>query len=276
MNRIFIVLLASIAILVVLFALLPGRPDSRHNAETKSSGASTEPLLIFCAASNQAVMEAIKADYEQETGRQVDIQYGASQTLFSSIEVSKAGDLYLPADDSYLTIGRAKGLIDQVLPIAVQSGVIAVRKGNPGNIRTLADLSRDDVRLVQANPDAAAIGKVTRDALTKLDLWDEIADATTAYRTTVTEVCTDLLVDAADAGIVYDAVLHTYPDLECIQVPELAATASDVSVGVISGSRQPQKALHFARYISAADRGLKRYQEFGFRIKDGDPWSDTP
>ena len=65
--------------------------------------------MLFCAASNRAVMEAIRADYEREFGRSIQIQYGASQTLLSSMEVSGSGDLYLPADDSFLEIAREKG-----------------------------------------------------------------------------------------------------------------------------------------------------------------------
>ena len=272
MNRIPIAIIASVAALAGIFTIL----STDRRAGSNGGSTSTEPIMIFCAASNRAVMEAVKTDYEKETGNTLEIQYGPSQTLLSSIEVSGAGDLYLPADDSYLTLGREKGLIEEVVPIAMQQGVIAIRKDNPKTIRAFEDLFRDDVRFVQANPDGAAVGKVTRRTLKKQNLWEKTNKATTAYRVTVTEAANDILVDAADAAIVYDAVLHTYPDLTFIEVPELKDTASDISIGVISGTKQPQRALHFARYISAKDRGLKRYDEFGFRIKDGDEWADSP
>ena len=66
-------------------------------------------VSLFCAASNRAVMEEIRAAYEEETGRRVVIQYGPSQTLLSQLEIAKTGDLYLPADDSFLKVGREKG-----------------------------------------------------------------------------------------------------------------------------------------------------------------------
>lgn len=275
MNRVFVALVFSVGALVGLLVLLT-RPPAVPGTSPSGNQASAEPLMVFCAASNRAVMEAIKADYEDECGVQLDIQYGPSQTLFSSIEVSRSGDLYLPADDSYLDLGKEKGLIAEVIPVAAQRGVVAIRKGNPRNIGQFSDLLKSEVRVVQANPDGAAIGKVARRTLKKQGLWDSLDKATTAYRTTVTEVANDLLVDAADAGIVYDAVLHTYPDLEYIEIPELEDTSSDISLGIISGSRQPRRALHFARYVAASDRGLKRYKEFGFRVKNGDAWQDTP
>ena len=268
MNRIPLILGCSLLLFVSLaFSLF--RSD-------RSSPLKPDSIMFFCAASNQAVVEAIRADYEAEFGRRVDINYGNSQGLLSQIEVSKTGDLYLPADDSYLTRAKDKGLIDEILPIAKQQAVIAVKKGNPKNVRTLADLVREDVRLVQANYDGAAIGKVTKRLLTEINQWDPIDKATTSYRGTVTEVANDIKLGAADAGIVYDAVLSTYPELEYVEVPELSKGSSQIAVGVITGSKLTQNALHFARYLSAADRGLKRYKEFGFRVAGGDQWSDVP
>src|SRR5204863_4671942 len=58
------------------------------------------PLVVLCAASNRAVFEAIKADYEQEFGTQIQVQYGPSEALLTSLEISRTGDLFLPADAS--------------------------------------------------------------------------------------------------------------------------------------------------------------------------------
>ncbi|NJK32596.1 MAG: solute-binding protein [Deltaproteobacteria bacterium] len=68
-------------------------------------------------------------------------------------------------------------------------------------MRSFQDLLRKDVRLVQANPDAAAIGKVTRDVLQSAELWEQLDAATAGYRTTVNDVANDVLIGAADAGL---------------------------------------------------------------------------
>ena len=196
-------------------------------------------------------MEKIVSDYKKEFGREIDLQYGGSQTLLSQLEVTGAGDLYLPADDSYLNTAKEMNLISEVLPIAKMEVVVAVSKGNPKSIQKYEDLLREDVKLVQANPDATAVGKVTRRMLKESGQWDALDKSTTAYRTTVTEAANDLLVGAADAAIVYDAVLHTYPDLEFVKLPEFAAGTSLVALGVTQQTKQPSAALHFARYVTA-------------------------
>lgn len=275
MNKMLVVMLGSIvAIGAMIWMLQSG--SQRQNSPGTAEADSTAPLMFFCAASNRAVMEKIVSDYKEEYGREIDIQYGGSQTLLSQLEVTGTGDLYLPADDSYLNIAKEKNLISEVLPIAKMEVVVAVKKGNPKSIEELEDLLREDVKLVQANPDATAVGKVTRRILSESGQWDALDKSTTAYRTTVTEAANDLLVGAADAAIVYDAVLHTYPDLEYVKLADFDAGTSLVALGVTEQTKQPSAALHFARYVTARDRGLANYAEHGFQVEKGDIWSDTP
>lgn len=279
MNRTLLVMIGSLVALVAMIFLLArgGSSTPSFNSEGTATGAdSGQRLMLFCAASNRAVMEGILADYKEEFGREIEVQYGGSQTILSQMEVSGAGDLYLPADDSYLDIASEKGLIAEVLPIARMQGVIAVKRGNPKSIRSFQDLLRDDVRLVQASDEATAIGKFTKEIMQAAGLWEDLHKATTAYRTTVTEAANDIVVSAADTAIVYDAVLHTYPDLEYVEIPELEAAVSQVAVGVVKKTKQPRAALHFARFIAARDRGLKHYKENEFRVSGGDVWSDVP
>ncbi len=269
MNRTLLVMIVSLVALLALVGLLA----------TGDRDLESGPIKLYCAASNRAVMESIKAQYEEEMrakGYTVIIDYGPSQMELSKLEVTRDGDLFLPADDSYITLAQEKGLAAEVIPIARQQGVVAVRKGNPKGIKTFADLLREDVRLLQASPKSAAIGKVTKRVLTKQGLWEQLDKATTAYFPTVTEVANGIAADAADAGIVYDAVLSTYDKLEFVTLTELEDTASDIFVTVTTTSQKPQRALHFARYISAVDRGLKHYADFGFQTEDGDDWADTP
>ncbi len=267
------VMLASVALLVVLVTALVRQP--RTTTQTEAN----EPLVIYCAASNKSVLEAIRRDYEREYQTPLQIQYGPSQTLLASLEVSGTGDLYLPADDSYLGLARERKLLagdSSVFPLATMQAVVAVAKGNPKRIVRLEDLLRDDVRLAQASAEAAAIGKLTRDGLTASGQWDKLHAHTTVYKTTVNEVANDVKVGAVDAGIVFDAVLHDYDTLEAVALPDLESVQAHVAVAVLKSSSQPKQALHFARYLAAGDKGLAKYREFGFQPVDGDAWTEQP
>ena len=272
-SRSVVVMLTSLVLLCVLVVSLVRSPQPAST--TKAS----EPLVIYCAASNKSVLEAIRGDYERDYKTSLQIQYGPSQTLLASLEVSGMGDLYLPADGSYLELARERKLLAgeaDVFPLAKMRGVVAVAKGNPKRIAGLEDLLREDVRLAQASADAAAIGKLTRDGLAASGWWEKLHARTTVYKTTVNEVANDVKIGAVDAGIVFDAVLHDYDTLESVVLPELESVQARVAVAVLKSSRQPRQALHFARYLAASDKGLMRYREFGFQPTDGDAWSEQP
>ncbi|GDX90720.1 hypothetical protein LBMAG46_07250 [Planctomycetia bacterium] len=263
---------------MVLLLVQSDRPRVRQPqaGEAASSDGASAELSLFCAASNRSVLEPIRERYERETGHRVQIQYGASQTLLSQLQVAGAADLFLPADDSFLRMARESGLVAEVLPIATMRCGLVVRRGNPLGIRSVADLLRDGIRLVQANPDAAAVGKVSRQVLTKQGIWDAVNAATDGFRTTVNDVANDVEVGAADAGIVYEVVLYGRPELEFVDVVELEGATSQVSMGVTTACSQPAAALHFARYVSAEDRGLEEYRRQGFVVERGDLWADIP
>ena len=154
--------------------------------------------------------------------------------------------------------------------------VLAVRPGNPKGLRSLDDLLKDGVRLAQANPDAAAIGKVTRDTLGKVGKWDAVKARTTVFKPTVNDVANDVKVGAVDAGIVWDATVRQYDGLEMVRLPEFDGVQASISVAVLRCTHQPTAALRFARYLTARDRGLPVVERGGFTVVEGDPWAEEP
>ena len=245
-----------------------------HRVPQPSQTGTLEPLVIYCAASNQSVLEAIRRDYERDYKTPLQIQYGPSQTLLAALEVSRTGDLYLPADDSYLSLARERHLLADEFPLATMRAVVVVPKGNPKRIARWEDLLQVEVRLTQASSETAAIGKLTRASLTASDQWETLHAHTTVYKTTVHEVANDVKVGAVDAGIVFDVVLHGDDTLEAVALPELESVKAHVAVAVLKSSSQPRQALHFARYLAARDKGLTRYREFGFQPVDGEAWNE--
>lgn len=75
---------------------------------------------------------------------------GSSQGLLSQIEVGGTGDLFLPADASYLELAKAKGIVNEIFPVALIQVGVAVARGNPKQIRTFTYLLREDVRILSS------------------------------------------------------------------------------------------------------------------------------
>jgi molybdenum ABC transporter molybdate-binding protein len=247
----------------------------RSDSSAKPSGSAQRALLVHCAASLKAPVEMIAKDYEAKHGVTVRLQFGATQTLLSSIEVSKTGDLFLPADDSYFAAATAKQLVSTTIPMASQTAVLAVAKGNPKGVKSLADLQRADVRVALANPEAAAVGKLTRAAL-GVPAWEALAKKAALMAATITEAANSIKAGAADAAFVFDSTLAQYPEFEQVTVPELATATAHVGVGLLTCAKDSAEAMRFARFLAASDAGLPVMKKSGFNVVEGDPWAETP
>jgi molybdate transport system substrate-binding protein len=252
--------LGSVALLIVLIGLLAWNPR-------KPARAFKKPLLVYCAAGVLPPVEAVARAYETISGVPIQLQPGPSQTLLANIEISRRGDLYLPADDSYITLARDKGLVAETVPLARMTVVLAVRKGNPKNLRSLDDLLGDGVALAQAG-EAAAIGKLTREALQRAGRWEEFRKRVVVFKTTVTEVANDVKLGAVDAGFIWDAMRQQYAGLEIIPIAALTNVQAHVTVGVLRSSAQPDEALRFARHLGARDQGLIEFKRHGYDLAE--------
>jgi molybdenum ABC transporter molybdate-binding protein len=253
--------LASLALLAgLLWWAVRGEPASPRTAS----------LVVFCAAGIRVPVEAAAQEYEKAQGVLVQLQYGGSQTLLANIEIARKGDLYIPADDAYLRAAREKGLGAESVALARMTPVLAVRKGNPKGIRSLDDLGRGGVKLVQANPEAAAVGKLVREDLEKSGRWAAVKQGTTAFKPTVNEVANDLKLGLADAGFVWDATVEQYPELEAVAAFGRPAQMPAV---VLTTAADPAAALRFARFLAASGEAFRKA---GFQPAESDAWEESP
>lgn len=259
MARSVVWMLVSVAVLLSVVARLVVR-DSREGR--------MQPLLVFCAASHRAAMDEIRDDFLAREGCEIEVQYGASQSLLSAIEVSRTGDVYLPADALFLRLAEQKDLIETSQSVARMNVVALVASGNPKGIRQFDDLLRDDVRLVMASATTSALGRRVRESLIPRKLWRPLDDAADAERTTVTEAANDVAVGAADVSLVYDAVAVSYPQLQTVSFDELATARSLVSAGTLRWSDQTEAGNRFLRYLASDEGGRWIFGKHGFDVEE--------
>lgn len=262
-------------------------PGGASGTQPAASRPATQPgkaksLMVYCAAGLKPPVAAIAQAYTREYGTRIDLQYGGSGTLLSSIKVSGQGDLFVAADTSYTDIARKDLVADEVVALAKQTPVIAVKKGNPRGIRSLADLRKPDVRTAIANPDAASIGRITKEMLTKAGAWDALDKAVRergVFKPTVNDIAADVKLGTVDAAIIWDAMV-SQPDyrdaLEPVVIENADAWSQDVVVTVLRSSPDPTAALHFARYLAARDRGAGEFEKLGYHAVEADAWADRP
>jgi molybdenum ABC transporter molybdate-binding protein len=273
-NRLILWSAATLTAIVALAALA-----MRLARPSPDSGGSAPHLVVYCAAGLRVPVEKTAEEYRQRYGVAIQLQYGGSDTLLNQIKLAPAGDLYIAADERYISTARDQGLVKEAISVASQRPVIAVRKGNPRNVRGIADLLRDDVRVALGSSEQAAIGVTTRRLLTESGQWADLEKRVTAsgvFKPTVHDIANDIKLTAVDAGIVWDTTVALYPELDAVEAPELERGRSNITLGVLTASRAPAAALRFARYLSARDRGLRTFGAMGFAVVEGDEWEESP
>jgi ABC-type molybdate transport system substrate-binding protein len=264
--------LAAIAALVVLL----WRPELKPQPEGE--------LVLFCGAGLLKPVQAISAQYEEEYGTKVRIEPGGSGTLLSKLRVTpNAADLYLAAEESYVLQARSLGLVAEILPAARQHAVIGVKRGNPLKIAAPADLLRSEVRVVVPNPELAAVGRSIQRALAGTGVWERLVERTRQSSAkvslvgTVTEAAQAVKIGAADAAVIWDATARQF-GIDFVEVPALAKkTLEQLHLAVVAATERPTQALHFARYLTARDRGQPLWAaNFLEPLADADAWADRP
>ncbi len=243
---------------------------------TGSTTADDTPLYVYCAEALRRPLEAIQKDYEQEFGRKVNLHFGASQAILSSMELSQRGDLFLPADESYVAMAADRKLLGEVLPLARMRAVAIVRPGLPREVASWSDFLAEGNIIGIANPDAAAISKLLRSHLEQIGRWEELTRRQPKYQINVNDVLNATLLGSIDVGIVWDAVAQPHAQkLKVVRLPELDGVTARVQVALTGFSTQPAEALRFAHYLRDRSKGIRHFKASGFADLEEEDRSDA-
>jgi molybdenum ABC transporter molybdate-binding protein len=217
------------------------------------------------------------ADYERETGQGVELRFGASEDILTKVRLptpSEPGDVFVPADDSYVRQARGQGLVAESFPVARVRAVLLLAPGNPKNVTAWRDVLRADVRVAVPNP-GAAVGMLARTHLRASGKWAAL-EPRVVDTGTVTEAANAAKAGGVDAAVVWDAVAHSpgYRGQTVLTAPELDGVEGRIEVATLTQSLRPDAARRFARYVAAANRGLVHFRELRFTVAEGaTPWA---
>ncbi|MFT4538191.1 MAG: molybdate transport system substrate-binding protein [Planctomycetota bacterium] len=258
------ILVGAALVLVICIALIT------NGGRRRTPDASGGTLLVHCAAGIRAPVAELAAHFEQRTGTRIELNYGGSGTLLSSIQAGSRGDLYIAGDVSFVERAQAAGTVRESVELAEMRPVLAVAHGNPLAITALSDLERADVRVGLGNPEAAAIGRVARSVLQLSGRWEAVHANLKVEKPTVNELASDLALGALDVCVVWDATLANYDGLQVVRVDALEQRPQRVTSGILAVCVQPARALAFARYMASSDLGAAAFQSHGFTPSAGD------
>lgn len=162
-------------------------------------------LLIAAAASLEYSMEEklIPLFEEQNPGVKVEGSYDSSGKLQTQIEEGMEADLFFSAATKQMDTLTEEGYMkeDSEADLLENKIVAIVPKDSTLELNSFEDLAMQRPSL-SAIRTAFPAGQYAKEALTSLNLWDEVS-AKASFGTNVTEVLNWVAEGSAEAGVVY-------------------------------------------------------------------------
>ena len=121
---------------------------------------------------------------------------------------------------------------------------IAVERGNPKRIHSLADLAQPGLVIVLADPSVPA-GKYAQQALAKAGVNVKPA----SLELEVTAVLTKVALGEADAGIVYVSDIVTSGNVDGLAIPDAQNVIADYPIARLNATPNKSGAEAFIAYV---------------------------
>jgi molybdate transport system substrate-binding protein len=240
--------------------------SSPKPAAAPTSGSSsttvTGTVTVLAAASLTGTFTQIAKDFEATNpGTKVTFSFGASSTLAQQINQGAPADVFASASPTNMKqVSDAGGLSGQPTTFVKNQLVIAVPKGNPKNIGSLADLANPAVKVAEcaaAVPCGAAATKAIAAANVKITPVTLEQDVKAAL--------SKLTLGEVDAALVYRTDAISAGDkVQGVEFPESAQAINEYPIAVLKNAPNPGGAEAFQAFV-LTDKELAVLTQAGFQ-----------
>jgi len=226
-------------------------------------------LSIFSGAGAKPAMDEVCQKFESQYGFKVKINYAGGGEALSQMILSKSGDIYIAPEQRFIESAKEKQVIDPqtIRTLAYMIPVIGVKKGNPKNITTLADLSRPGIRIGIARPETTLVGKYALEIFSKTGLAKEIEKNITTQTVRPDQLLTMLIFDQIDAGIIWHFYQTCAPDkIEIIYLsPQQITGIGKLQIAISVFNKERELAQKFVDFATSA-QGKTIFRKRGYIV----------
>jgi molybdate transport system substrate-binding protein len=204
-----------------------------------------EILTVFAASSLRNAFTTIGADFERShPGVRVRFSFGGSQDLVEQVYAGGPADVLATADEASMDSSRVPTAVDPK-PFATNTLEIAVPKGNPARVSSLADLGRPGLKLVicavevPCGTATAAVAKIAGVTLRPVSREQSVVD-----------VVGKVASGEADAGIVYVTDIRgSKGAVEGVEFPEAKQVVNVYPIARLADSKHAKLAGEFVASV---------------------------
>ena len=252
---------------LLLTLLISGCANAPETEKTSTPQEAKQNLFAYVGAGLKEPVSEIAQLYEQQTGVKVEISFNNSGVLYSQLETTRKGDIYMPGGMPYLEKAKQNGYIDEMAgPIAIHTPVIITPKGNPVQITKVQDLTKSRVKIIMPDQEATALGKSAFKTFNKLGITEDVEKNVLTTVETAPKVATILLMGQGNAGITeYSNYTKDKEKLDLIEIDPAVNEVEEIPCASLTFSNQKEQAKDFLKFMK--EEGPAVFAKHGFKIK---------
>ncbi len=187
-------------------------------------------LILYSGGVNRPAIQDLVQEFANHEGISVTTVFNGCGILCAAMKTMKDStnpkfpDVYYACDVCFVP-PVAEHFPEAVLLTEAEI-VIAVPKGNPKNIKTLADLAQSGLRVGLCNAEQSTLGFMSAGILRSMNLFDSVMKNASSQVPTGDFLVNQLRTGSLDAAVVYRTNIQSQPDhFDAIPLPADKAKA---------------------------------------------------
>ncbi len=235
-------------------------------------------IRIGCGSSMRLAVEELAALFEAATGRETLRNFGGSGTVLLQIEESKQGDIYI-CHDPFAYTCDARGISEKWHTVAHMEPTIAVRAGNPKQVKGLRDMLRPELKLGLPHRSHSTRGRILWAMLEKAGVVKEM-ETRKFFESRTHDLVNQLKLGTVDIAVLWSAPVRSVPEFDEVPFEEeykvdavTSATTGrtfsmkhvKVTLVRLKFSKEPLLSAQFAK-VCLSDEGQAILKKHGFDL----------
>jgi molybdate transport system substrate-binding protein len=244
------------AVVLLLAVPLAACTPSLNGCSWQGNCTESRDMTIFAAASLFPAFTNIGSQFQADEVRahghvvtRLRFIGSGTQMLTAQIQQGAHADVFASADTAHMATLENAGMLGRPARTFAHNKLeIAVAKGNPKHVQTLADLSRAGLVVVLADPSVPA-GKYAQQALSKAHVTVRPA----SLELQVTSVLSKIALGEADAGIVYVSDVTSNAKVSGVTIPDEQNVIADYPIATLKSATNTTAAQAFVDLVLSPD-----------------------
>lgn len=227
-------------------------------------------VVVYAAASLKTALDDALTAYKAETGASATAAYAASSALAKQIEAGAPADIFISADQDWMDHVSAAGLVQSDSRFTFLGNQLALVMERSQAQRQVIDAQLNITgilngrRLAVGDVNAVPAGRYAKAALTKLGLWDKVADKLAPAENVRAALALVARGEAA-AGIVYASDARVEPGVAIVGIfPADSHPPIEYPVAMLKGA-DPAAAQPLLDFLKSQS-GRRFFTNQGFTV----------